>query len=107
MTPLLAKAKSHIHHPGLELPSIALTSWEPDKTSLSPTGAVGQHEDVVCWAAKGTGSRDGTGRAGVGAQCWSLLVAWQGQEHEAAQPRVLQTRGKPKGTKHVCKIFFP
>lgn len=59
--------------------------------------------------SKGTGSRGGTGRAGVGPRCWSLTVAgaWQGQEHEAAQPRDLQTWGKPQGTKHVRKIFFP
>ena len=53
MTALLAKPESLIGHTGLELPSVPLTSRERGRPSVSPTGATGQQEEVVCWAAQG------------------------------------------------------
>lgn len=82
MSPLLAKPKCDLCHPGLEFPSMSLTSWDPGKPSLSPTGAMGQRGAAVCPTAKGAGSRDGTGEHGAG-PCWWLV---HGRVRNTKQP---------------------
>lgn len=74
--------------------------------SGKPTGAVGQPRKMLCRAGGG----NGTGRAGVGAQCWLLLVAGaqQGQQHKA-QPQGFADPGQTKrGKKQTCLLdIFP
>lgn len=82
----------------MSTPPLGAAFQDSDK----PTGAVGQPRKMLCRAGGG----NGTGRAGVGAQCWLLLVAGaqQGQQHKA-QPQGFADPGQTKrGKKQTCLL---